>query len=46
MFFIDLDKLHKEQTEHIKFISLQDVTTLYFEAWDEDDLRKTISIHT
>ncbi|NJY62655.1 IS1634 family transposase, partial [Salinimicrobium sp. CDJ15-81-2] len=49
-----LDKLHKEQMEHIKAISLQhtlslygnvlsvvfyDVTTLYFEASKEDDLR-------
>jgi transposase len=51
-----LDKLHKEQIEQIKQISLQhtlqilgndlsvvfyDVTTLYFEASEEDDLRKT-----
>ena len=51
-----LDKLHKNQIEQIKKISLAhtlklfdnklsvvfyDVTTLYFEASDEDDLRKT-----
>lgn len=51
-----LDKLHKEQIEQIKQISLHhtlqimdndlsvvfyDVTTLYFEASEEDDLRKT-----
>lgn len=51
-----LDKLHKEQTEAVKRISINhtlqlfggvlsvvfyDVTTLYFEAADEDDLRKT-----
>lgn len=51
-----LDKLHKEQIEQVKQISLKhtlqilgndlsvvfyDVTTLYFEASEEDDLRKT-----
>lgn len=51
-----LDKLHSEQIERVKSISLDhtlgllgsrfsvvfyDVTTLYFEAADEDDLRKT-----
>lgn len=51
-----LDKLHQQQIEQIKNISLQhtlkllgnklsvvfyDVTTLYFEASDQDDLRKT-----
>jgi transposase len=51
-----LDKLHKNQIEQVKQISLDhtlklfgdklsvvfyDVTTLYFEASDEDDLRKT-----
>lgn len=50
-----LDKLHKEQIEQLKAISLHhtlqlfsnvlsivfyDVTTLYFEATEEDDLRK------